>query len=222
MNVAGQRHEVDVERFGRLTHHTGAVIGGADDDQLVLGPFGAEPAQNIDGVFAVGAGIRPEPHLAFVVEIEAIEGELVRQTRRGRGDPEALAALRPAIAEVGILMDVGFVQIDQEMAVVLGTGQQILDLLDKGLPALRVGPAEQLFSLLPRQSQAMQGGAEGLPAAAPAEPLAHPADQTAQGPARRRIGAGYGRGCGGALGGTDCLAKGGLDLRAKGGRPPVR
>jgi hypothetical protein len=38
MNVAGQRHEVDVERFGRLTHHTGAVIGGAvpHDDQPIF------------------------------------------------------------------------------------------------------------------------------------------------------------------------------------------
>ena len=82
--VAGQRHEVDVERFGRFMHHTGSMIGGAipDDDQLVLGPFGSEPAQDIDGVLAVGAGIRPEPHLAFVVEIEAVEGQLVRQTRR--------------------------------------------------------------------------------------------------------------------------------------------
>jgi len=178
MKVAGQRHEVDVERFGRFTHHTGSMIGGAvpDDDQLVFGPFSPEPAQNVDGVLAVGAGIRPQPHLAFVVEIEAIEGELVRQTRRG--DPEALAALRPAGAEIGILVDVGFVQVDQEMVVVLGTGQHLLDLLDKGLPALRIGPAEQL--LLPGQLQAMQGGADRLPAAGPAEPLAHPADQTAQ------------------------------------------
>jgi len=93
-------------------------------------------------------------------------------------------------------VDVRFVQVDQEIAVVLGTGQQILDPLDKGLPALRVGPAEQLFGLLPRQSQSMQGGADRLPAAGPAEPLAHPAGQTAQGPARRRIGTGYGPGCG--------------------------
>ena len=200
------------------------MIGGAvpHDDQLVLGPFGSEPAQNIDGVLAVGAGIGPEPHLAFVVEIEAVERELVRQTRRGRGNPEAPAALRPAIAEIGILVDVRFVQVDQQMAVMLGTGQEILDLLDKGLPALRIGPAEQLFGLLPRQPQAMQGGADRLAAAGPAEPLAHPADQTAQRPARRWIGSGYGRGCGGALGGTDRLAKAGLDLRAKGGRPPVR
>jgi NAD(P)H-flavin reductase len=51
------------------------MIGGAvpDDDQLVLGPFGSESAQNIDGVLAVGAGIGPEPHLAFVVEIKAVE-----------------------------------------------------------------------------------------------------------------------------------------------------
>src|SRR3982750_4514969 len=66
------------------------MIGGTvpHDDQLVLGPFGPEPAQNIDGVLAVGAGIGPQPHLAFVVEIEAVERELVRKTRRGRGNPE--------------------------------------------------------------------------------------------------------------------------------------
>ena len=93
-------------------------------------------------------------------------------------------------------MDVRFVQVDQQMAVVLGTGEEILDLLDKGLPALRVGAAEQLLGLLPRQPQAMQGGADRLPAAGPAEPLAHPANQTAQRPARRWIGSGYGRGCG--------------------------
>jgi hypothetical protein len=74
---------------------------------------------------------------------------------------------------------VDFVQVDQEMAVVPGTGEETLDLLDKGLAALRIGPAEQL--LLPRQSQTMQGGADRLAAAGPAEPLAHPADQTAQG-----------------------------------------
>src|SRR3954471_3156217 len=200
------------------------MIGGAipHDDQLVLGPFSPEPAQDINGVFAVGTGIRPEPHLAFVVEVEAVERELVRQTRRGRGDPEAPAALRPAVAEVGILVDVRFVQVDQEMAVALGTGQQILGPLDKDLPALRIGPAEQLFGLLPRQPQAMQGGADRLAAAGPAELLTDPANQTAQGPARRWIGSGYRRGCGGALGGTDRLAKAGFDPRAKGGRPPVR
>src|SRR4051794_39229548 len=156
------------------------MIGGTvpHGDQLVLRPFGSEPAQNIDGVLAVGAGIGPEPHRAFVVEIEAVEGQLVRQTRRVRSNPEAPAALRPAIAEVGILMDVRFVQVDQQMAVVLGTGQDILDLLDKGLAARRVGPAEQL--LLPRQPQALQGGADRLAAAGPAKPLAHPANQTPQ------------------------------------------
>src|SRR3954467_4884520 len=63
------------------------------------------------------------------------------------------------------------------MAVVLGSRQQIPDLLDKGLPALRIGPAEQLFGLLPRQPQTMQGGADRLAAAGPAELLTAPANQ---------------------------------------------
>jgi hypothetical protein len=104
----------------------------------------------------------------------------------------------------------------------LGPCQEILDPLDKGLPALRIGPAEQLFGFLPGQLQAMQGSADGLAAAGPAELLTDPANQTAQRPARRWIGPGYGRGCGGSLGGTDRLTKVGFDLWAKGGRPPVR
>src|SRR3954447_7376998 len=104
------------------------------------------------------------------------------------------------------------------MAVVLGTSQDILDPLDKGLPALRIGPAEQLFGLLPRQSQTMQGGADRLPAAGSAELLTDPANQTAQ----------RGSGSAPATGGAEAerwaarMIVSPIDLRAKGGRPPVR
>src|SRR5215213_2454716 len=91
--VARQRYELDPQRGGCLAHRTGAMIGSAvpDDQQLPVGPFGPQPAPNIAGVLAVGAGVGPEPHLALVVEIEAIEGELVRQTR----EPEATQKRRP-------------------------------------------------------------------------------------------------------------------------------
>ena len=138
------------------------------------------------------------------------------------GDPEAPAALRPAVAEPGILMDVRLVEVDQQMPVVLGTRQQAPDLLDEGLPASRVSPAEQLFGLLPRQPQATEGSADRLAAAGAAERLAHPADQAPQGPAWHRVGPGYRRRRRGVLGGADDLPEAGLDLGAKGGRPPVR
>src|SRR5215213_2638211 len=133
------------------------------------------------------------------------------------GDPEAPAALRPAVAEPGILMDVRFIEVDQQMPVVLGTRQQIPELLDEGLPPPRVGPAEQLLGLLPRQPPAMEGGADCLAAAGAAERLLHPADQTPQGPAWRRVGPGYGRRRRGVLGGADDLTEAGLDLGATGG-----
>ncbi len=133
---------------------------------------------------------------------------------------QAPAALAPA--EVGVLMDMGLIKIDQQVPVALGTGEQALEPFDKGLPPLRVGPAEQLLGLLPRQLQAVQGGPNGLAAAHLAEALAHHADQALEGPARRRVGAFYGRGRRGLLGGAHDLAKAGLDLSAKGGRPPVR
>jgi hypothetical protein len=119
-------------------------------------------------------------------------------------------------------VDVRRVQVDQKVPVALGLGQHVLKLLDKRLPLHRVGPAEQLLGLLPAQLQTMQRGADGLAAADPAEPLAHPGDQTLERPAGCRVGPGYGRGGGGALGGTDGLAKAGFDAGTKGERPPVR
>ena len=119
-------------------------------------------------------------------------------------------------------MDVRFIQVDQKVPVALSLGQHALKLLDERLPPCRVGPAEQLLGLLPAQLQAMQGGADRLAAAGPAKPLAHPADQALERPAGGRVGTGYGRGGGGALGDADGRAKAVLDAGAKGGRPPVR
>src|SRR5918912_1229420 len=92
-------------------------------EELAIGPFGAQPTKDLDRVFTVGPRRGPEPHLPLVVEIEAIEGELGRQTRRARGDPEAPATLRPAVAEIDILMDVRLIEIDQKMPVALCTRQ---------------------------------------------------------------------------------------------------
>jgi hypothetical protein len=61
----------------------------------------------------------------------------------------------------------------------------------------------------------MQRGADGLAAADPAEPLAHPGDQTLERPAGCRRGAGYGRGGGGALRLADDLAETGLGAGTK-------
>src|SRR3982750_1371522 len=187
------------------------------------GPFGPQPVQDIDGVRAVGASVGPEPHLTLVVEVEAVEGELVGQARRMRGHPEALAARRPAIAEIGILMDVRLIEVDQQMPVLLGIGQQILHLRDEGLSPLRGGPAEQLAGLLPRQLQAVQGAADRLAAAAAAKRRLYPADQTPQGPAWRRVSPGERRRRRGVLGSAGNLAEPGLARGAKRGRrPPVR
>ena len=220
-----QGHEFDLQRGGGLAYRLGAGIGRAvpEQDQWLLGPFGPQPVQDIDGVLAVGAGIGPEPHLTLVVEVEAVEGELVGQARRMRGHPEALAARRPAIAKIGILMDVRLIEVDQPMSVLLGIGQQILHLRDEGLSLLRVGPAKQLAGLLPRQLQAMQGAADRLAAAGATKRRLYPADQTPQGPAWRRVSPGERRRRRGVLGSTDNLAEPGLDRGAKRGRrPPVR
>jgi hypothetical protein len=119
-------------------------------------------------------------------------------------------------------MNVRLVQVDQKVPVALGRGQHALELLDERLPPRRVGPAEQLLGLLPAQARAMQRGPDRLAAADPAEPLAHPGDQALERPAGGRLGAGYKRGGGGALGVATDLAETGLGAGTKGGRPPVR
>src|SRR5919107_3269457 len=120
-------------------------------------------------------------------------------------------------------MDVGLVHVDHEMPIALGAGQHALELLDKGFPPLRIGPAEQLLGFLPRQLEAVQGRADRLATAHEPKPLAHPADQAVQRPARRRIGPSYGRRRGRTLGRADRLAEFGFALWAKKGRrPPVR
>jgi hypothetical protein len=44
---------------------------------------------------------------------------------------------------VGILVDMGLVQVDQPTSVALSVVQQALKLLDEGLPPLRIGPAQE-------------------------------------------------------------------------------
>ena len=108
------------------------------------------------------------------------------------------------------------------MPVALGTHQQIVELLDEGLTPRGIGTAEQLLGLLPRQLQAVQGGADRFAAAQAPEALPHMSDQAPEGPAWRRISPFYRRSGGAALGLAYRLAEADLDPGTKGGRPPVR
>src|SRR3954466_3042341 len=120
-------------------------------------------------------------------------------------------------------MDVRLVEKDHAMPIALSAGQHALELLDKGLPPLWVGPAEQLLGFLPRQLAAVQDRADRLATAPQPKALAHPMDEAAQGPARGWISPFEGGGGRRALGGADPLAEFGFALWAKKGRrPPVR
>src|SRR5215211_7629552 len=112
-------------------------------------------------------------------------------------------------------MDVRLIHIDQEMPIALSAGQNIPELLDKGLPLLRIGPAEQLLGLLPRQLEAVQGCADCLATAKAAEALTYIQHQPLQGPARRRVGSFSGWSGRRTLGGADGLTKRRCDLRAE-------
>src|SRR3954462_3544990 len=87
-------------------------------------------------------GATNRAHGIFIVQVEPIEGDARGETRRAGGNPEALPAFGPAIAEIRVLVDVGLVDVDQQMPIVLGAVQHALELLDKGLPLLRIGPSQ--------------------------------------------------------------------------------
>src|SRR3954447_23875085 len=109
------------------------------------------------------------------------------------------------------------------MPIALGALQHALELLDKGLPPLGVGAAEQLLGFLPRQLAAVQNSPDRLAAAHQAEALADPADQAAQGPAGRGVRSFSGWGGRRAVGCAAGLAELGFARRKKKGRrPPVR
>src|SRR5215212_11435886 len=106
------------------------------------------------------------------------------------------------------------------MPIALSAGQHALELLDKGLPPLGVGPSQQLLGFLPGQLAAVQSSPDRLATAHQAEALADPADQAVQRPARGWISANDGRRGGRALGCADRLAEFGFAAPAKRGRWP--
>src|SRR4051794_49201 len=109
------------------------------------------------------------------------------------------------------------------MSIALSAGQNILELLEERLSPLRVGPAQQLLGLLPRQLAAVQSRADRLATAPQPKALAYPMDEAAQGPARGWISPFQRWRRGRALGSADHLAELGFALWAKRGRrPPVR
>jgi hypothetical protein len=119
-------------------------------------------------------------------------------------------------------MDMGLIKVDEVMALIACTIQQRADLGNESLPLLRVGAAEQLVGLLPRQLEPVQRAADGFAAEAAAKLRLHEANQTPQRPTRLYLRP-SGRWAGGlALCGANLLAKRGGNIGAKGGRPPVR
>jgi hypothetical protein len=61
--------------------------------------------------------------LTCIIKIQAIERDFGGQAQRRRGDVEALAAFASTMAEIDILMDVRFIEIDQGMPLIARTIQ---------------------------------------------------------------------------------------------------
>ncbi len=119
-------------------------------------------------------------------------------------------------------MDMGLIEIDQVMAIPLRAVPQHPEVLKEPHPPGGIGTSQQLASLLPGQSEPVQGRADALAAQQAIEAVLHERYETLERPAWRGISACYGRlGCS-LLGGAGRFAESRRDPRAKGGRPPLR
>src|SRR5690349_12516456 len=134
-------------------------------------------------------------------------------------------------------MDMRLIEVNHVMALIARTIQQRADMGDESLPFLRIRPrsglmpcqavsrlgaAEPLVGLLPRQLEPVQRAADGLAAEAAAKLRPHETNQTPQRPTWLYLGSSdrwTGRL---AFCGANLLAKCGGNIGAKGGRPPLR
>jgi hypothetical protein len=119
-------------------------------------------------------------------------------------------------------MDVRLIEIDEMMALITRTVQQRADLGEESFPLLRVGEAEQLVRLFPRQLEPVQCPADGLAAEAAAKLRLYEVNQTPQRPPWLYLGSGDRRAGRLVLRGANLLAERGGDIGTKGGRPPLR
>jgi hypothetical protein len=108
------------------------------------------------------------------------------------------------------------------MAFIARPIQQRADLGNESLALLRVGAAQQLVGLLPRQLEPVQRAADGFAAEAAAKLRLYEVNQTPQRPTWLYRGSGDGRTGRLVLRGANLLAKRGSDIGTKGGRPPLR
>ena len=76
--------------------------------------------------------------LALIVKVDAVTGHFRTQPRGTGTDPEPLALDRPAIALIGILAEMGFIDIDQGVLATRGGDQQGVEFFQKRRALVRI------------------------------------------------------------------------------------
>ena len=198
------------------------MIGGAiaDDDQLVLGPCGSERRRTSTCACrwrghkaraALGLRCRDKGRRTRACPTDAARARRSSSAGRvptsySRDRHSGGCALRPGRSVDGA--HAGLSPIDPGSALRRSAGAPD-----------RLGRAAFWLSSRTTSGDARRRGSS--PYSRSVDLLTDPADQTAQRPARRWIGTGYGRGCGGALG-VGLSRQGRLRSPGKRGWPPVR
>ena len=138
--VGRQRQQIDSQLVGPLNDRLCPMIGGAVPEyrQGRLGRLPAERFQQLQGSLAVGTVVRIELDLALIVKVDAVTGHFRTQLRGTGADPEPLTLDRPAIAFVGILAEMGFIDVYQAMLAPRGGDQQGVEFFQKRRALVRI------------------------------------------------------------------------------------
>ncbi len=177
---------MDVQLLGRRPHLLAAMIPGTvpDEHHLVLGfaqPLG-QLLQEADRVLAIAPAPMPEEDTSLGEVIGTVPLQAFVQPRRGAGPPSPLTLGSPGVAQVQVLMDVGFIDKHQPYLIPQHALEEGLKLLHKLDSRRRVGLDQQLLDALPGETGPFQDPAQGVPAGLPFQVDGYPPLELLEGP----------------------------------------
>ena len=185
--VARERENLETELLGISANLASAMIGSAipNEDDLTTG-F-AQPkrelVEEVQGGIAIAFAILPEETGAIgkVVSTKVVEAS--RETGRSAGHPVRFTHRRPGKADFQVLVQMDFIDIDDNHFATAHPFIKRLKLLDKVGSFCRIGLAQQLLALFPTQPGRSENRAQGVAADFPSQLVSYPALQLLECPA---------------------------------------
>lgn len=160
----------------------GSAIPNEDDLALLFVEPSGEIVEKAQRGIAIAFAIFPEEAGAIgkVVGTKVIQP--CRKAWRGTWYPSGFAHRRPGKANFHILVQMHFINVDDDHFTMAHARKQRLKLFDEGSTLDRVALGQEFLTLFPAQSGGTEDGAQGVAAHLPSQVVGHPPLQLLQRP----------------------------------------